>query len=270
MKSLALALFLLLAAAPAAQAAVTAKASLVPSGSDVMLQVKVKSTKKFTKKTKPRSVKATLGDATYKLDRVKQKAKVSKWRSDAQSGAAAQVLTDAAGDALEVKVKTKKGSKTFQPVLAGLPPEQGGTPDPGGNQPPPPAQPQLVRDDAAGQQAMGEDLLLEWYEFGASGRTASYRRIWFYADGSFRFNEISWNDVSGEICDKVHTGTWTFKEGYTTTSNGGGVVVKVGVAANDINGDEILQFPNNEPGAVYIGVQNAVRYERNPNMMQNC
>ena len=36
--------------------------------------------------------------------------------------------------------------------------------------------------------------------------------------------------MSGEICNHALTGTWTFKEGYTTDYNGGGVVVKFGLS----------------------------------------
>ena len=50
---------------------------------------------------------------------------------------------------------------------------------------------------------MAGDLLLEWYSFGSSGRTAEYRRLWFLSDGSFRINIIDWNDVSGESCTNL-------------------------------------------------------------------
>ena len=34
--------------------------------------------------------------------------------------------------------------------------------------------------------------------------------------------------------------------------------------------DQILTFANAEPNNVYIGGQNPVKFERNPQIMQNC
>ena len=134
MKSFAVALFVLLAAAPAAQAAVTAKASLVPSGEDFVLQVKVKSDKRFTARTRPRKVRVTAGEETYKLDKAKQKPKVSEWRSESIVADAAQVLVDMVGQDVEVRVKNHKGTRTLEPPLAGPPAEEpppdGGAPGP--------------------------------------------------------------------------------------------------------------------------------------------
>ena len=107
------------------------------------------------------------------------------------------------------------------------------------------------------------------YEFGASGLTAEYRRIWLQ-DGSFRRNVVDWMDGPGETCRESVTGTWAFKEGYTTTYNGGGVVVKVTITlSNGQSGDDLLSFPNTNPNTVYVGTQ-STPYERNPQIMQNC
>jgi hypothetical protein len=90
------------------------------------------------------------------------------------------------------------------------------------------------------------------------------------ADGTFRLNVIDWNNVSGEMCREAVTGTWAFKEGYTTTYNGGGVVVKVTVTlSNGQTGDDIVAFSNVDASHVWVGPQ-LVQYERNPQIMQNC
>jgi hypothetical protein len=103
-----------------------------------------------------------------------------------------------------------------------------------------------------------------------AGSGAEYRRIWLLTDGTFRLNVIDWNDVSGESCRETRTGTWTFKEGYTTTQNGGGVVVKVTVSlSSGQSGDDVLAFPNANPNVVYVGAQ-GVAYQRNPQIAQNC
>jgi hypothetical protein len=117
----------------------------------------------------------------------------------------------------------------------------------------------------------GQRYLLKWYSFGSSGQTAEYRRIWFYGDGSFRQNFIDWNDVSGEICNHSLTGSWTFKEGYTTDYGGGGVVVKIGFTfSNGQTGDDLIAFPNGNSNTVYVSAQDTKAYQRNPNMAQNC
>jgi hypothetical protein len=145
-------------------------------------------------------------------------------------------------------------------------------PAPGGNPAPNPNQVQLTRNDAAGQAALAVgDLLLERAQFGASGRTAEYDRISLYGNGQFRLSIRDWNDVSGEIPRSCSEGTWTFKEGYTYTVQGGGTVVKLGIAASGGSGDGVFIFHNADPNAVYLLVNGqAVRFEKNPNMNQGC
>ena len=117
---------------------------------------------------------------------------------------------------------------------------------------------------------MARDHLLEWYSFGSSGQTAEYRRIWLLADGSFRYNVIDWNSVSGERCTQSFAGNWTFKEGYTHPAGGGLIIVRLGITAPGLTGDEVFTFANAEPNNVYVGASNPVKYERNPQIMQNC
>jgi hypothetical protein len=259
----------LLFAAPASAASLNATVSLQRAGDNATIEVKLTSARPFTAKTKPKSVKV----GSIKLSRVSQKRKVSTWRSAPRPAAQIEAL---AGKKVSIKVTTRAGTRTVRGNAGALPP----APKlPGQTTPAPPApapgtigQAQLTRNDAAGQAAMaGGDLLLEWASFGASGRTAEYRRIWFYADGSFRQNFIDWNDVSGEICNHSLTGTWTFKEGYTTDYGGGGVVVKLGFAfSNGQSGDDLIGFPNGNSKTVYVGAQGTLAYERNPQIMQNC
>ena len=174
------------------------------------------------------------------------------------------------GNTTPTNDQTQPGGDTI-PGAGGDTPAGGDT-DPGtqtGNQAPPS---QTTRDDAAGQQAMAAagDLLLERAEFGSSGRTATYYRIWMLGDGSFKYVEVGWNDVSGEICSKVQTGTWVFKEGYTYSAQGGGTIVKVTITFSDgQSGDDLVTFNNADPNAVFVGVQ-GVRFDRNPNMNNNC
>jgi hypothetical protein len=259
----ALALLAVLAAAPTASAAVKAKVAVVRSASGVQLEVGISSKKPLTGTTRPRAVKVN----SYKLKRVKSTRRSSTWRSAVQTGSAADALQALGGQRVKVKITTKRGTRTVRSPVKALPPAARPGPAPA---PPPAAGPDLVRDDAAGRAAVAQDLLLEWAEFGASGRTAEYRRIWLLTDGTFRLNVIDWNDVSGESCRETRTGTWAFKEGYTTTQNGGGVVVKVTVSlSNGQSGDDVLAFPNGNPNVVYVGTQ-SVAYQRNPQIAQNC
>jgi hypothetical protein len=254
----------LLFAAPASAASLKATVTLARAGDKATIAVKL------TSPTRPKSVKV----GSIKLSRISQKGKVSTWRSAARPVAQIEAL---AGKKLSIKVTTRTGTKTVRATAGALPP----APKlPGQTTPAPPTpapgnvgQAQLTRNDAAGQAAMvtGNDLLLEWASFGSSGQTAEYRRIWFYADGSFRQNFINWNSVSGEICDHSLVGSWTFKEGYTTDYGGGGVVVKIGFTLNNgQSGDDLIAFPNGNSNTVYVGVQDTKAYERNPQIMQNC
>ena len=249
--------------APTAGAAVKASAALVRSGDAFRLEVKVTSTKAFTATTRPRSVKV----GRLSLKRAASGRKAVTFRSGSLNAAKA---TDLAGSRPAIRVGTRGGTKTLRAKVAPAPPESptGTTPTAPGT--PPPSAPPTTRNDAAGQAAMTGDLLLEWASFGSSGRTAEYRRIWILSDGSFRLNVIDWNDVSGEICRQSITGTWAFKEGYTAEANGGLVLVKIGLTTSGGSGDEVLTFANQDRNAVYVGGSTPVRYERNPQINQNC
>ncbi len=253
----ALAALISLFALPAtASAAVKTKAALVRETAGVRIEVKVSSTKRFTKATKPRGVKVTAAGASYKLKKVASTRKSSTWRSDP-----AAALEAVGGQKIKVRISTRGKTRTVKPTVTALPPAPAGTPPI-----------DLTRDDVAGQTAMSTagDLLLEWYEFGSTGLFAEYRRIWMLADGSFRLNIVDWMDGMGEKCRQVVTGTWAFKEGYTTTYNGGGVVVKVTLTLSDgTTGDDIVAFSNVDTSHVWVGA-NLVQYERNPQIMQNC
>jgi hypothetical protein len=238
----------------AASAAVKTTVSLVRDAAGVRVEVKVSSTKRFTKATKPRGVKVTAAGASYKLKRVASTRKSTTWRSDP-----AAALEALGGQKVKVRISTRAKTRTVRPTVTALPPAPTPTP-----------QIDLTRDDAAGQAALATagDLLLEWASFASV--TAEYRRIWMLADGTFRLNIIDWNNVSGEMCRQAVTGTWAFKEGYTTTYNGGGVVVKVTLTlSNGQVGDDIVAFSNADPSHVWVGPQ-LVQYSRNPQIMQNC
>lgn len=190
--------------------------------------------------------------------------KSSTWRPDPASA-----LEALGGQKIRVRISTRGKTRTVKPTVPALPPAPALPGPPTGT---PTPQINLTRDGAAGQTAMAAagDLLLEWAEFGASGSTAEYRRIWVLADSTFRMNVIDWNSVSGEICRQTLTGTWAFKEGYTTTYNGGGVVVKVTLTlSNGQVGDDILAFSNVDTSKVWVGAQ-LVQYTRNPYIAQNC
>jgi hypothetical protein len=253
-----------LVALPAtASAAVKTRVSLLRAADGVRLEVKVSSTKRFTKATRPRGVKVTAGGASYKLKRVASSRKSTTWRSD--PNAALEAL---GGTKVKVRITTRGRARTVRPTVPALPPVAGLPAPPGGT---PAPQIDLTRDDAAGQNALATagDLLLEWAQFSGT-YSAEYRRIWMLADGSFRLNIIDYLDPAGETCRQSVTGTWAFKEGYTTTYNGGGVVVKVTITlSTGQTGDDIVAFANGDPNHVYVGAQ-LVQYERNPQIMQNC
>jgi hypothetical protein len=162
-----------------------------------------------------------------------------------------------------VKLPGGGGPGTGQPPGDTAPPQSGPAPNPN--------QVQLVRDDAAGQAAVSGDLLLERASFGSSGRTAEYTRISMYGSGQFRLSVRDWNDVSGEIPRSCSDGTWVFKEGYTYSEQGGGVVVKITTTTQNGSGDDVLVFHSGEPDAVYL-LSNGqlVRFDKNPQMNQGC
>jgi hypothetical protein len=246
---------------PAAGAAVKASAALSRSGDAFRLTVQVTSTKAFTASTRPRSVKV----GTLSLRRVSSARKAVTFRSRSITAAAATRLN---GSRASIRVTSRSGTRTLRAKVAGAPPEAPPAPTNPGT--PPANQPSAVRNDAAGQAAMAGDLLLEWASFGSSGLTAEYRRIWLLADGSFRLNVVDWMQQMGEKCNRSFAGTWTFKEGWTADAAGGLVIVKIGVSAPGLTGDEILTFASAEPDNVYVGGSNLVKYERNPQIMQNC
>jgi hypothetical protein len=169
------------------------------------------------------------------------------------------------------KAKKKAKKKTTTPAKPATPPATA-NPTPAPSPAPasaPPAAPQATRDDAAGQAKLaGGDLLLERAEFGSSGRTATYTRIFLYGNGVSHLYKVDWNDVSGEICSTASKGTWVFKEGYRYAEQGGGTIVKITTTANGQSGDDILVFPDND-SHVYVGTQ-LVQFERNPNMRDSC
>ena len=116
---------------------------------------------------------------------------------------------------------------------------------------------------------MTGDLMLEWSNFGSTGLTAEYRRIWLLSDGTFALNVVDWMYDMGEKCSSKFRGTWSFKEGWTSTEKGGLVLVKVTLTTAQGSGDEVLTFANADPNAVYIGGTSPVRYERNPQINNN-
>jgi hypothetical protein len=258
------ALLAMLVLAPTAGAAVTASAALQRSGDAFVLQVRVTSTKAFTASTRPRSVKV----GSLSLKRTASTRKAVTFKSKSLSAAKATSLN---GTNAKIRVTSSAGTKTLRATVAGAPPEA-----PTGTVPtaptapgtPPASQPDATRNDAAGQAAMAGDLLLEWSSYGSV--TAEFRRLWFMSDGSFRLNVKDYNNVSGEICRQSVVGTWAFKEGYTHPAGGGLVLVKVGLTTPQGAEDLVLTFANAEPNNVYIGVQNPVKYERNPQIRQDC
>jgi hypothetical protein len=247
---------------PAAGAAVKASAALQRSGDAFRLEVNLTSTKAFTASTRPRSAKV----GTLSLRRSTSTRKAVTFRSGAITAAAATRLN---GSRASIRVTSRSGTRTLRAKVAGAPPEA-----PTGTAPvippdtPPAAQPNGVRNDAAGQAAMTGDLLLEWASFG--NVSAEYRRLWFMADGTFRMNVVDWTEITGEKCRQSIVGTWTFKEGWTADVGGGLVLVKIGLTTPGASGDEVLTFAAAEPGNVYVGGANPVKYQRNPQIMQNC
>jgi len=261
-----------LAAPNAAGAAPKLKAS--PSLKAGRLVVTLTSKQALTPKTRPRSVSVASGAATYKLKRVSSAKRKSVWRS---KPLAAGQLAALGGKQVRIRVKTRAGAlalKRSVPAAAPAPGPGGGTapaPPAGGGAPganPPGLT--LTRDDAAGRQALaGGDLLLERTESGNAVMT--YRRLFLYANGLYRFEKADWNSVSGEICDSEarREGSWAFKEGYTFPERGGGVVVKLAITTGGQTADDVLAFANQDPGNVYVGTD-LVPFERNPNMRDQC
>ncbi|MBJ7328483.1 MAG: hypothetical protein JHC95_01210 [Solirubrobacteraceae bacterium] len=265
-----------LALPAAAQAKLTAGASVETKNGKTKIVATIVSDKSVSKRKRPAKVSAKAGGKTYTLTRsgkVTGKA-LGVWKSKGVTGAEATTLQGLAGQAIKLTIRTKSGAKSTLsatiPVAAT--PTPAPTPAPAGTPPavtPGGAKITATRDDAAGQAIFrGTDLLLERYKWASSGQFADYWRIWFYANGQFRQNTISYNTVSGESCTDVKLGTWVFKEGYTFPEAGGGSVARV-TLAGQLTGDEILLTGNSEPNNVYIG-QQLIQFERNPQIAQNC
>lgn len=264
-----------------AEAKVSAQVTVETKSGSTRIVATLSSTKTLPARQRPRTVTAVAGGRTYKLTRGTGKVtgrKLGTWRSAAQNGSAATRVQGLAGKKVTLRLRTRAGKRVTVPGTVPAPAAPGATPAPGTTPAPAVGAPTTgpggakvtpTRDDAAGQTIFrGGDLLLERYSFGASGQTAQYFRIWFYASGEFRQNTISWNSVSGEACTDTKVGTWKFLEGYSFPEAGGGLFVKVELAGQ-LTGQELLVAGNAEPNNVYIGTQ-AIQFARNPQMQQNC
>lgn len=108
---------LLLVAVPAAEAKHRATASLATKAGKTRLTVKLASTKRYTRASTPRSVKASAGKATYALSRTKRTGKSQTWVSKALTGKAAAGLAAAGGKQIRITVRTRRGKRTHKPVL---------------------------------------------------------------------------------------------------------------------------------------------------------
>ena len=268
-----------LALPAAAGAAPTLKAS--PSFSGDRMVVTVTSAKKFTAKSRPRAVKVAAGGVPYKLTQAKRSARKSVWRS---ARLTAGQLGTLSARTVRISVRTAAGTVTQRrslPLAPAAPaPAPGGTSPAPWVVPPVPTPPRgpeltvpgvtLTPDDAAGRAALSGDLLLERVESGSV--TMTYHRIFLYGTGVFHIGKADWNAVSGEICDaSAHSeGTWSFYRGYTFPEKGGGVIVEIiATATGGQPARDLLLFGNAEPNNVYVGTA-GVRYERNPNMRDQC
>lgn len=271
-----------LAVPTAAEAKLGAAVTVETKAGKTRIVAKLTSTKTLPARQRPRTVSAVAGGRTYTLTRsgtVTGK-KLGTWRSAAVTGAAATRLQALAGTQVRLRIRLRSGRSTSLSAKVPAAAPGGGAPGTGTTTPAPAAgvpgtapggaRITLTRNDGAGQGLVGGgDLLLERYQFGASGQTAQYNRIWFYGSGEMRINTIAWNSVSGESCTDVKLGSWVFKEAYTFPEAGGGVIVKIGVTLGGQAADEILTFGTNEPNNVYVG-QQLIQFERNPQMQQNC
>lgn len=257
----------LVALALPASAGAAPKLSVKPAIQSSRLVVTVSSTRALPRRSRPTAVSVTGAGATYKLKRASSSARKSTWRSGMLTAPQVAALS---GASLRVKVKTPAGSVTKTVSVPAAPTAPGGpAPAPPGAAPPQVPGVTLTRDDAAGRQALGAgDLLLERPEIG--NVTQTYYRLFVYGNGVFKFERADWNQVSGEICnmDAHREGTWAFAEGYRYAEQGGGVAVKLSTVTNGQAGNELLIFPNGD-GHVYVGPQ-AVQFERNPNMRDQC
>jgi hypothetical protein len=270
----------LVAVAVLATAALAAapKLKAVPSIKSNRLVVTVTSAKKLKARSQPRKVTAKAGGASYALKLVSRTKKKSVWRSSKLDAA---VLAALAGKPVKIKIKTRAGSVAVRRSLpAGTTPGPGPVgPAPGGQAPAPTPAPTatptpgltFTRNDDAGRQALGtDDLLLERCDCGGS-TVLTYYRLFFYANGLFRYEKADWNSVSGEICDSNarREGSWSFAEGYTFPERGGGVAVKVNITTNGQPGNDVLTFANQDPSHVWVG-QQLIQFDRNPNMRDQC
>ena len=250
------------------------KLKAAPSFSGSRMVVTVTSAKAFTARTRPRAVKVKAGAATYKLKAGARSARKSTWRSGALSAAQ---LAGLYATKVRITVRTASGtvSQTRSTPAAPAAPAPGGgtaptTPPAGGGTPPAAPGVTHTRDDAAARAALGSgDLLLERVDSGSV--TMTYYRIFLYGNGVFRYEKADWNQVSGEICDSAarREGTWSFAEGYTFPEKGGGVAVVINLVVNGQSSRELLLAGNAEPNNVYVGTQ-GIRFERNPNMRDQC
>jgi hypothetical protein len=270
-----------LALPAAAGAAPKLKAS--PSFSGDRMVVTVTSAMRFTAKSRPRAVKVAAGGAPYELTQAKRSARKSVWRS---ARLTAGQLGTLSARRVRISIRTAAGTVTQRRSLPRAPAIPAPAPAPVGTSPAPwvvppvptpPRGPELTApgvtltpDDAAGRAALSGDLLLERVESGSV--TMTYRRIFLYGTGVFRIEKADWNQVSGEICDASarSEGTWSFYRGYTFPEKGGGVIVEIiATVSGGQPARDLLLFGNAEPNSVYVGTA-GVRYERNPNMRDQC
>lgn len=124
----------LAAVVPAAQAAVTAKASVETAKNVTRVVVTLSGVKGLKPNKRPTAVTAKSGALTFRLKKVS----ATKWQSGGLGAPVVTAVKALAGKKIQVVVRSKSGATTLRPVLSV--PTTGGV-TPGGTAPPPPPPP---------------------------------------------------------------------------------------------------------------------------------
>ena len=217
-----------LAAAPAAPAALTAKATFVTISGAPRLEVGLTSTTALNARTRPRSVRVRLGKRTVRLKRVAgaRAAAVSAgtWRSARLRGASLRAAQRLTGKRISVLVGTRRGLRRMSTTLA-LPAAGGGgggvTPPPPPPPPPPPViHTEPVPDIAGFTEVVSKMYLYRTYPVVTSTTNAVHDESYKFCPGTLKHH------FEGLAYIYDSEGPWKVLEGAVNTdrSKGNGVI----------------------------------------------
>ena len=204
---------MLLWSAPAADAAIRARATLEERSGAARTVVKLTSARRVAARARPRAVVVTSGRRTYRLKRARGAAaaavRLGTWRSRFYRGVAAGRLRALVGRRVVVKVRSRAGTRSLRPKLKA---PSAPNPPPGGTAPPTGTQPGDITGQAAIDQLTAEIRGGSVRRSQTSGDLSESFELHLCADGRFRhYHHQSYIGV-GPAATEKHGAPWTVVE----------------------------------------------------------